>query len=884
MDADRWARLQELFHRAAELSEADRRAFVDVECGEDRSLATDVLAMLSADASSAPMIDGGLAQAARQVLGPISAVSLADFGAYRVREVIGEGGMGVVYRAERDDLGSTAAVKVLRDAWLSPARRERFASEQRILAQLNHPGIARLYDAGTFADGTPWIVMEFVQGETITAYCRRTHATAAECLRLFRAVCAAVQHAHEHAVIHRDIKPSNILITSAGDVKLLDFGIAKQLAEHDESADHTRTGLRLLTPAYAAPEQVRGDPVGLHTDVYSLGVVLYELLTGRLPFDLTRHTPEEAVSIIATHEPERPSVVARRKPTADAPQHAGATAWSDLDVLCLTAMHKDPQRRYRTVEALTRDVDNYLAGEPLEAQPDSVRYRAGKFVRRHWREVSAASLVAVLVIAVVAFYTVRLASARDVALAESARTQRIQAFTLNLFRGGDEAVGPADSLRVVTLLQRGEQEARLLDREPEIQAELYATLGGIYQQLGRLEHADSLLRAALDRRQRLGPAQTAAVADNLVALGLLHLDRAQLPDGERFIREGLTLAKRELPVAHPVLARATAALGQALEEKGEYAEAVAVLGEAVRLHWLADSASPDLTATLRQLGSTHFYAGDFDLADSVNRQVLAMTKRQLGERHPLVADDLVNLGATKFERGAYSEAEAYYRDALAITRPFFGDAHHRTAGNLVMLGRTILYQQRFEEAEPLLREALAIRERVYGPLHPSVASVLNELGNLSMSRQQLDEAEEYYRRMASIYRAIHGDRHYLLAVAVSNEAGVRVARGDFAGAERLYRDAVSRFSATQGPASLNTGIARIKLGRAILRQSRFAEAERETLAGYEIVAREAAPTVSFLTAARQDLAVAYDALGRPERARHFRAEQAVVDSAKQAVD
>jgi serine/threonine-protein kinase len=879
MDADRWARLQDLFHRAAELPDADRHGFLDAECADDPSLMRDALAMLAADASNAPVIDAGIAPVAQQLLGPTSTLSLADFGAYRVREVVGEGGMGVVYRAERTDLGSIAAVKVLRDAWLSPARRERFAAEQRMLAQLNHPGVARLYDAGSFGDGTPWIVMEFVDGEPITAFCRRHRTPLAERLRLFRAVCAAVQHAHEHAVIHRDIKPSNILVTAAGEVKLLDFGIAKQLAEQDESVDQTRTGLRLLTPAYAAPEQVRGDPVGLHTDVYSLGVVLYELLTGRLPFDLARHTPEEVVSIVATHEPERPSLAARRTPAADAPPEAGRTAWSDLDVLCLTAMQKDPQRRYRTVEAFIRDVDHYLAGEPLEARPDSRRYRAGKFVRRHWREVSASSLAAAVVIALVVFYTLRLASARDVAVAEAARTQRIQAFTLNLFRGGDELVGPADSLRVVTLLQRGEQEARLLDREPEIQAELYATLGGIYQQLGRLEHADSLLRSALVRRQRLGGAYTASVADNLVALGLLHLERAHLPEGERLIREGLTLARRELPAGHPAIARATAALGQALEEKGEYGKAVPILEEAVRLHWLADSTSPDVTAALRQLGSTHFYAGNYDLADSVNRQVLAMTQRQLGERHPLVADDLVNLGATRFERGDYAGAENYYREALAITKPFFGEAHHRTAGNLVMLGRAILYQRRFDEAAPLLREALSTRERVYGPVHPSVASVLNELGNLSMSRQQLDDAEGYFRRMGAIYRAIHGDRHYLLAVAVSNEAGVRVARRDFAGAEGLYRDAVARFAATQGPTSLNVGIARIKLGRAILRQSRFEEAERETLAGYEIVSREAAPTVSFLTAAREDLAAAYDALGRPDRAAHFRAEQAAVDSA-----
>ncbi len=877
MDAVRWARVQALFHRAAELPAHERRAFLEAEADGDASLIDDVLAMLAADADGAALLDAGVTEAARGVLG--AATAPARFGAYRVREVIGEGGMGVVYRAERDDIGGTAAVKVLRDAWLSPARRERFAAEQRVLAQLNHPGIARLYDAGTLADGTPWIVMEYVPGEPLTDHCRRRACTVAERLRLFRAVCEAVQHAHRHAVIHRDIKPSNVLVTAEGDVKLLDFGIAKQLAGDGASVEHTRTGLRLLTPAYAAPEQVRGDAVGVHTDVYALGVVLYELLAGRLPFDLAGRTPEEALSVVVTQEPERPSAVAVRHAKAgDRRAMPGRAAWAELDVLCLTAMHKDPQRRYRTVEALVRDVDHYLAGEPLEARPDGRRYRARKFVGRHWRGVSVAAAGLLLAVGMTAFHTVRLAAARNAAVAEAGRTQRIQRFMLELFQGGDETVGPADGLRVVTLLDNGVREARLLDREPELQAELYATLGGIYRKLGQLERADTLLRTALDRRTRLAGGQPAVVAENLVALGQLHVDRAQLAEGERLVREGLELARRDLPATHPVRARATAALGRVLEERGEYEPAVRVLEEAVRLHWRVDSASPDLADALRGLASAHFYSGHHDASDSLNRQALALTRRVQGERHPRVAEDLVNLGATRFERGEYAAAEDLYRQALTITRGFFGDAHHRTASVLTMLGRAIVFQERGGEAEPLLREALAIRERVYGSAHPSVASTLNELGNIAIADGRPDDAEAHFRRMEDIYRAVYGDRHYLLGVAVSNQAAARMERGDHAGAERLFRDAAARFADTQGADHLNTGIARIKLGRALLRQGRFAEAARETLAGHDVVAAQATPTVSFLRAARRDLIAAYDSLGEPERATRFRTLLAAVEA------
>ena len=363
---------------------------------------SEVLAAIAEDERGSSLLDRGLAQTADRILGN-DAAALREIGPYRIVRVVGEGGMGVVFLAERTDLGSQAAIKILRDAWLSPARRQRFAAEQRTLASLNHPSIARLYDAGALSNGTPWIVMEYVEGTPLTEYCRTHASTIPERLRLFRDVCDAVQYAHRHLVIHRDIKPSNILVTAEGSVKLVDFGISKQLDERGVGADVTQTGARMMTPAYAAPEQIRGDAIGVHTDVYSLGVVLFELLNGRLPGDCLR--------------------VALDSPIAS----LGRSARSELDVLCLTAMHQDLARRYQSVEALSRDIAHYQKGEPLEARPDTVGYRAGKFVRRHWRAVSAAAAAMLtLIVGLVAFYTVRLTNARNAALTEAARAQRIQ--------------------------------------------------------------------------------------------------------------------------------------------------------------------------------------------------------------------------------------------------------------------------------------------------------------------------------------------------------------------------------------------------------------------------------------------------------------------------
>lgn len=850
------------------------------ECGNDRELLESVTAMLEEDARAGSMLDHDVAHAAEQVLGrPAPDLPLDRFGPYRLREVLGEGGMGVVYLAGREDLGSVAAIKILRDAWLSPARRERFASEQRTLAQLNHPSIARLYDADTLADGTPWFAMEYVQGVPLTTYCSEHGLGVPQRLRLFRAVCVAVQHAHQHLVVHRDLKPSNILVTPDGAIKLLDFGIAKQLEHIDRTADQTRTGIRLMTPAYAAPEQITGSRIGVHTDVYALGVVLYELLAGRLPLDVSGLTPGQIETAIVEQVPERPSAKARENRSAPT---AARASWADLDVLCLTAMHKDPARRYPTVEALVRDVEHFLAGEPLEARPDAMGYRLGKFVGRNRSRVAVIAITAALVIGLVIFYTVRLTGARNAALSETARAQRIQRFTMNLFEGGDREVGPADSLRVVTLVDRGVLEARSLEGEPAVQAELYETLGSISQKLGNLARADTLLQAALDARRILFSTGHPAITGSLVALGLLRTQQAKFEDAEKLVREGLDQSRLALPERHPIIAQATAALGRVLQEKGTYEPAIEAGEAAVRLYMAAgDSLTLELAATLAELSGSHFYAGHYETADSLNQIVLGMYRHLYGERHPLVAQVLINLGASQYDRGRYAEAEAYDREGLQVFEAFYGPDHHETAYAMTMLGRALVAKKEFPAAVGLLKQALAIRERVYGPVHPVVASTLNELGNTAMARDDLDEAEASFSRMVDIYRTAYNDKHYLIGIAMSNLASVYVQRRDYVRAERLYRDVMARYEGVLAPDHLNVGITRIKLGRALLRQKRYADAAAESSAGYDILIKQSDPAVGFLRAARIDLTIAYTQLRQKEKSAKYFAE--ITDSAGKAL-
>lgn len=876
MDPDRWELVQAIFHDATAQRDEDRRDLLERRCGGDVALLDEVLTLLAADAAAdageASLLDRGLAGAASSVFTPAAtALPLAEFGAYRVRHVLGEGGMGVVYLAERSDLGSLAAIKILRDAWVSPARRERFAAEQRTLAQLQHPGIARLYDAGSLADGTPWFVMEYVEGETITAWCRSHDALLRERLRIFREVCEAVQHAHRHLVIHRDLKPSNVLVRADGSVALLDFGIAKQLESADLPVDQTRTGVRLMTPAYAAPEQILGERVGVHTDVYSLGVLLFELLVGRLPFELAGRSSAEVERIVLEQEPERPSALVRRE-DGGAVRDVSRSEWADLDVLVLTAMRKDPTRRYRSVDALVRDVDHYLRGEPLEARPDGARYRTAKFVRRNRRTLGVATVVLAGVIGLVSFYTMRLATARDAAVAQAARAERIQRFTLNLFSGGDAAAGPAESLRVVTLLDRGLLDARALSADPAVQGELALALGGIYQKLGKLERADSLVSAALAYRSRLARGDDAETARALVAHGLLRTDQARYAEAESLVTRALAMNRRLHPSTHPDVIRATEALGTVLRERGAYDRAIATFEGAVRARTLASPDSAALAETLHDLAGSHFYAGHLAAADSLDRAALAMVRHIYGPRHPKVADVLMNLGAVQDEQGHYTEAERYYGEAIAIVRAWYGENHPETASDITMLARTYVREDKLGGADSLLHHALVIRERVFGPVHPSVASTVNEIGTLALKRKQYDDAEAAFRRMLHIYEAAYGRKHYLYGIALSNLGSTYLARNDLTRSERFLRDAMAVFLRTLPPTHQNVGIVRVKLGRTLVHAGRLAEGEQELRAGYELLVKQVSPTAVWLRTARDDLATVYDSLHRPADAARIRAD------------
>jgi serine/threonine-protein kinase len=811
--------------------------------------------MLREDERGESLLDDGLAETARGVFeADADAEAPRRVGRYRILRRLGEGGMGVVYLAEREDLGGLVAVKLLRDSWVSAERRERFAKEQRFLASLEHPSIARLYDADTLPDGTPYFVLEFVEGVPLIEYCESRRASLAERLALFRAVCEAVQYAHGHALVHRDLKSSNVLVKADGSVRLLDFGIAKQLSPEDggQSPEATQ-GLSFMTPAYAAPEQLAQGLVGLYTDVYALGVILYRLLTGSLPFELAGHTRPEVLRIVLEQLPVRPSLKQREQGGQEWPGAPNRADWADLDVLVLKALHKEPARRYRTVDALIRDLDHFSKHEPLDARPDSLGYRAQKFVRRKRVPLAVAGAVLVTVVGLVTFFTLRLTHARNQALAEVARTHRIERFMERLFAGGDDLTVPSEELRVVTLVDRGVREARALERDPAVQGDLFHTLGTIYGDLGRFEQGRDILRAALERRRSAFGAHSAEVGETEVALALLHNDAAEFDEAERLARDATGIAEK-LPADHPLRASADGTLGRVFLGRGDYARALPLFERATHLLERRGDDPFNLSLILGDWANTEYYLGHYAVAKSLNLRGLELDTRTFGDKHVNVASDLINLGCIAQEFGQYAEAERLHRQALAISEAWYGPKHLMTASNLGLLGRALTQQGRASEAKPLLERALAIDEAVFSGDHPKVSILLHDLGVANRELGELDAAEARFTRMLAMEQALHPDGHERIGLAHVDLASVASERHDYPKAESELREALAVYAKRLAPDHVRAGEAHVALGHLLLAAHRYPEAEAESRAGFGILSGHTGNETTAARTAERDLA------------------------------
>ena len=843
LSPDRWRQLTPILDDAFELPPNERTAYLDRACADDVELRADADALLAAYLASGDFleqpIDGylstlGLGEAERPASEIASVAPDEHVGPYRVLHELASGGMGTVYVAERADgqYEQRVALKLVRHEMDADSARRRFLFERRILARLSHPNIARLVDGGILASGRPWFAMELVDGVPLTRYCDEHGLAIERRLELFLAVCDAVRYAHQNLVVHRDLKPSNMLVTPEGRVKLLDFGIAKLLegegtSSGDAAEPLTRTELRAMTPEYAAPEQIRGDLVSTATDVYALGAVLYELLTGHRAHRFERRSPAEYERVVCDTEPQRPSAVVA---PALRRQLSG-----DLDTIVLHALEKEPGRRYPSVEALMDDVRRYLAALPIRARPGSRGYRLRKFARRHRVGLAAGVALAVTGVAGVG---ATVWQARATAQ-EAAKAEEVKNFVIGLFEVADPAESRGRDVTARELLARGVRRVdSALGRQPAVQQELLGVLGRIHRQLGLYPEADSLFARAVDvARVAYGPSH-ADVAARLTDRGTSLKELGQLVRAESVLQQALTIRLRSGDQV--ALANTMGELANTLTQAGkpERAESLYRAVLAIDRSRLG-SANMEVASDLENLGALlSEYAGKTREADSVYREALAIRRRSLDDGHPLVLDVLGNLADNVSNMGRYAEAESLYRVVLDGRRRLYPDGNHPDiAYSMHSLANMFEATGRWAEAESIDVETLALRRRVLGPDHPMTMATLNNLAVVRYRMGRLESAEESFREALRLWRTSLGPTHAYTRRAMNSLGAVLSEQGKYAEAETLLRDAI-RANTSVADSTTDAALPLRNLGILLRRTRRLPEAESVLREALRIYRRE----------------------------------------------
>lgn len=854
---ERWAQIEAALDAALDAAPADRPALLDQRCAGDPTLRAAVEGLLAAAlAPTNPALDPG---AVAQPLWAGLAAAETDgaplperFGPYRVLEEIGHGGMGTVFLAERDDdqYHKRVAIKVLRRGMARTDLVQRFRHERQILASLDHPGIARLLDGGIGTDGSPYLVMEYLEGEPLDGYCRDRQLPIATRLQLFEAVAEAVQYAHEQLVVHRDLKPSNILVTHAGQVKLLDFGIAKLLDESAAERPLTQTAMRVMTPEYAAPEQVRGGRISAATDVYALGVLLYELLAGQRPYSLAGRSLSEVERIICETEPPRPSAVVTRDATTAAAEPLRRRLRGDLDTITLKALQKDPVRRYHSVAAMLEDLQRYRDGRPVLARPDTPFYRAGKFARRHAAAVTAIAAV-MAALAGAGWYQREL---RARAEAEAANAAAAAEFLTSIFGASDPYDPSPERGREVTalaLLDRGaERVDSALADNPTLQARMQTVLGRIYANLGLYDRAAPLLeRAAALLR---GP----AAADGLRELGAVYIGMGRAVEAESLLVEAVRRFRGLGPARREALAAALDRLATSRQEQARYADAEPLFVEALALRRaLHGERHLDVTESLNNLALIRWLQADYVGADSLYRRAVELRRDLLGPSHLLVAETMHNLATAQESLGHLDSAETLFRESLALKRAALVGPHPSLSVHLNNLGNLLRQRDQPAEAETFYQEALAMDLAVFGEVHPYVAAGLNNLGGLYMDEGRFTESVVAFERALEVNRRRLGEEHTAVALNLNNIGTVLLRQGEVARAEPYHRQAAERFRRLAGPEHPSTRVVAGNLAADLRELGRLDEAAaiyREMLPGLE----------SGLPATRAQLATTLVGLGR----------------------
>ena len=862
-NADRWRVLSPYLDEALEIAPDERGDWLASIAARDAALADDLRSMLAQHRTvheskflERAVLDPGHA--------PLGTLTGQVVGAYRLVSPIGQGGTGSVWLAERCDgrFEGRAAVKLLNISLVGRAGEERFRREGNILARLRHPRIAHLIDAGVSPAGQPYLVLEHVDGQTIEEYCDDRGLPVEHRIRLFLNVVDAVAHAHANLIVHRDIKPANVLVSTEGEVKLLDFGIAK-LIEPDtgwnnataETSALTREGGAVLTPEYAAPEQLSGGAVTTATDVYALGILLYVLLTGRHPAGEALESPATLIRAIVDREPSRVSdaVVSETGGPHISIRHATARATTpgklrrllrgDLDTIVSKAMKKNASERYSSVTALADDLRRFLRHEPISARPASLGYQAVTFVRRHAVGVSTAVAVVLVIASLTAVNTRRLAAERDRAQKETAKAVKVSEMLMGVLTSADPYAirGQSGEPTVRALLDAGAaQVGNELTGQPELQVQLLTSMGRTYRRLAEYATAERLLEQALTIGERVFGPEDVRVALTVDYLGVVLADRGDYAGASRQLERALSIRRKQLGPQHE-----------------------------------------DVAVTLAELGRVYQDEGLNQRAEPLHREALAIRRKVLGSEHRETAVSLSDLASVLRLNGNLDDAETLLKQCLDLNRKTRGEDHPNTSTTLHDLALITATRGENRSAETLFRRVLATERATLGDRHPVVATTLNALSHVLIAERRLDEAASSLEEALDIARASLGNDHQLVAIYSINLASVQFSRRKAAEAEPLLREGLR--IRTQAPEIVpsrrrtlpdddwSLGATKSLLGATLISLGRYNEAETVLLDARNDLASHGTPQPAAMRATLTRLVSLYVAWGKRDRAENYRA-------------
>jgi serine/threonine protein kinase len=843
MDSRRWIRASGHLDEVLDLPPEDRGAWLSALRANDPLSADDVAALLEEhrSLSAEGFLDSALPIQPRNL--PLSGVTI---GAYTLVSRIGHGGMGTVWLASRSDgrFEGQVALKLLNAALVGRGGEERFKREGTILARLTHPDIARLIDAGVSTTGQPYLVLEYIDGRHIDRYCDEERLSVDARIRLFLDVQAAVAHAHANLIVHRDLKPSNVLVTTTGQVKLLDFSIAKLITDDTEpqASVLTHGSGSAMTPKYAAPEQVTGGPITTATDVYALGVLLYELLTGLHPAGIAPKSPSEFVKAVTEIEPMRPSTAVQHGTSPDAtaalastrattPARLSRQLRGDLETILSKALKKEPSERYASVKEFADDLRRYVDHLPITARPDSVSYRAAKFARRHWRGLAGLSVAATLFIGTIGFYTMRLATERNRARVQAEKASRTSELLAGLLTGADPYRTPdVREPTVQSLLDLGaERIARDLNDQPEVQAEMFTLIGRTYSRMGLQTKALPLLERALAIGRRTFGSQNERVAQSLNDLGVLERQLGHPAEAEPLLVESLAIRRRVLGNDRNEVAITLVELGRVMRERGRAAE-----------------------------------------AEGPIREALAIRQRIYGDEHQETATSKSELGLLLWDRGDVAGAEPLFRQNLATTERILGADYPNVGAAKRSLAQVLIEKGDTAGAETLLRESLEIERQAFGEERPQYASALNSLAVALEVEGRLEEAQDMFEKAVGIARPRLGESHPLVAAMMLNLARVHIARGHGATTEAALRKVLSVRQGLIDKGDWRIAQVQSLLGASLLAQGRYADAEPLMIDADAVLRPLPGAQGRERTANRARLVTLYQKLNRPEQAASYR--------------